>query len=179
MSFSINEALKNRDKENKKILSSMINKEINYKDKYLKKVNYKKKGIKSNSLGKIVANKKEKLSRNKMKNNYINKNISKKSQSIGNITNINKLYIPISSGIHNKMINEKDGYYIRFPNNILQNENNKYNNNLRPIKYLNKFMNNNNSKNILPKYQMPKLGNVNNIKIKNYDDYNDKKKKKS
>ena len=144
MSSSINEALKNRDKENKKILSSMINKEINYKDKYLKKVNYKKKGVKSNSLGKIVANKKEKLSRNKMKNNYINKNISKKSQSIGNITNINKLYIPISSGTHNKMINERDGHYIRFSNNILQNENNKYNNNLRPIKYLNKFMNNNN-----------------------------------
>ena len=150
MNSPINEELINRDKENKKKLSLIINGENKYKNKYIQKNIFKKKYRNNLSLERNKSLKtNEKLTKRNLKKNYMSiyyRTIPKKSQSVSNfsyINNSNKLYRPL--GPYNYLINGGGGFCTKISNN--NNNNSQIKNKKNYKDFLNKFIN---KKNIIP-----------------------------
>jgi len=151
MSSSINGGLKEKDKANKKALNNLINRENKYKDKYQKNNIQKKRMIKSTSVErKKASNQKESLLKNKNKSNTnkFYRYYPKKSQSMGNFTNNNKLkklYMPL--GPYSNMFNGKGGFCTKLSYNIFLHDLYNHNNNQIQDNYLNQFINKKNVNN--------------------------------
>ena len=150
MNSPINEELINRDKENKKKLSLIINGENKYKNKYIQKNIFKKKYRNNLSLERNKSLKtNEKLTKRNLKKNYMSiyyRTIPKKSQSVSNfsyINNSNKLNRPL--GPYNYLINGGGGFCTKISNN--NNNNSQIKNKKNYKDFLNKFIN---KKNIIP-----------------------------
>lgn len=132
MNTSINENLRNKDKENKIKLNLIINGENKYKDKYIKKNIFKKK----NSL---ISSERKKSSNN---NNIHYKYVTKKSQSMSKFSTSNLLYRPL--GPYSNVLNGGGGFCSRISNNNnSQIEQKQLKSNRIKKDYLNKFINKN------------------------------------
>ena len=194
MNKSINEILRNRDKEKKKNLTLIINGEKKYKDKYIQKSMLKKKITNNGKIPNIIipnnipsenkkiSNDKNIKSQRNLKKNYSTihyKYVSKRSQSIANFSNINntnKLYCPL--GPYGNILNGRGGFCSRISYNNSQKDFNKLNNNQQYNDYLNKFINKKNNnfiqkKDILSNFQQGKTKNIkfNNLGYKNKSKY--------